>query len=206
MRLAAVFPEMKDTFIWTVGIAAGMFFYGSHLGLRAGGTRRERSIRGVGRFPDNGRTVARNSVVREMRSSFGMRMDNSLSETSTAACVRLKRREPPVLLAFSISSQQKPKFCALASELGSQFSQQRWQFRVSSKMRNPAGLTKNLFHEMDLKVRELSLSGAAKYLTRHTLSGAGAGLVALQIIDTGVRLRRGLDCVPEFFLRLAACA
>jgi hypothetical protein len=46
--------------------------------------------------------------------------------------------------------------------LGSQFLQQEWQFRVTERMTNPAEPAEMLLHEMDLKVRELFLSSAAK--------------------------------------------
>ena len=69
-------------------------------GLRAEGTRTARSTRGVVQCLDNGKTAESNSAVPEMQSSLGMRMDNSLLETSAAACVRLRCPEPQVLHAL----------------------------------------------------------------------------------------------------------
>jgi hypothetical protein len=43
----------------------------------------------------------------------------------------------------------------------SQFLQQKWQFRVSDQMTNPAGLAKMLLHEEDLKVAEVSRNRTA---------------------------------------------
>src|ERR1700722_2135842 len=64
-----------------------------------------------------------------------------------------------------VRSSSQPNFgsALLATELGTQFLQQTWKFRVSDQMTNPAGLAKTLLHEMDLIVRELSQSSAAKY-------------------------------------------
>lgn len=41
--------------------------------------------------------------------------------------------------------------------------QQRWQFRVVGKLNDLAGTAKTLLYEMDLKVAELVLIGAAKH-------------------------------------------
>jgi hypothetical protein len=107
MAVAAVNADVDRALFGAFVIAAGVFFHGSRLGLRAEGTRRARSTRGVVQCLDNGKTAERNSAVPAMQSSLGMRMDNSLLETSTAACVRLRCREPQVLHAcFRFSSNE----------------------------------------------------------------------------------------------------
>jgi hypothetical protein len=63
------------------------------------------------------------------------------------------------------SSQPNFGSALLAPELGSQFLQQKWQLRVPGEISGPARTAKMLLHEMDLKVAELALSGAAKGLT-----------------------------------------
>jgi hypothetical protein len=90
-------------------------------------------------------------------------------------------------MVFRLSSQQKLQFCAYAPELGSQFLQQTGKFRVSDQMTNPAEPAKMLLHEEDLKVRELSLSSAAKYsesgalgnMFQRLVGPTAAGLVTL---------------------------
>jgi hypothetical protein len=51
-----------------------------------------------------------------------------------------------------------------ATELGSQFLQQRGRFRVPGEMNNLARTAKTVLHKEDLKVAELVLSGSAKCL------------------------------------------
>jgi hypothetical protein len=71
--------------------------------------------------------------VPEMRSSLGMPMDNSLLETSSAASGQSRCREPLVLHAFAMFSQQEPKFCALAPELGVSFRSKDGNFDCPAK-------------------------------------------------------------------------
>jgi len=54
----------------------------------------------------------------------------------------------------SIFLRQNSGSALLVPELGSQFLQQKWKFRVSDQMTNPAEPAKMLLHEEDLKVRE----------------------------------------------------
>src|ERR1700687_2614029 len=73
----------------------------------------------------------------------------------------------------SIFLPRNSRSALLTTELGSQFFQQKWQFRVPGEFSGTARTAKTLLHEMDLKVAELALSGAAK----HSVEGLGTNPV-----------------------------
>ena len=90
-------------------------------------------------------------------------MNTSLLETSTAACGRLRCRELGAVHAcFSTFLRRHSSSALLATELGSQFLQQIWNFRVSAQINNPAGSAKMLRHEMDLKVAGVDIEWCSK--------------------------------------------
>jgi hypothetical protein len=94
-----------------------------------------------------------------------MQSDTALLATSTAACARLGCREPRVLHAWFFDfPPQKLPFCASRARTREPVLPAIMKIRVSSYTNNPAGSTKTLLHEMDLKVAELVLSGVAKGL------------------------------------------
>jgi hypothetical protein len=68
--------------------------------------------------------------------------------------LRADARGFAVVRAIRFSSDKTPGLRFSATELGSQFLQQRGQFRVPGEISSPARTAKTLLHEEDLKVRE----------------------------------------------------
>jgi hypothetical protein len=101
-------------------------------------------------------------------SSLGM--NTSLLATSTAACGQSRCRELRVLHAcFSTflrrSRRSSPPHMGIrptATETLSYFLQRCWQISCLWELDPHGNVPKALFHEMNLKVAELTLSGAAK--------------------------------------------